>query len=74
MLHSHTRGPIERLGNCPIPPQFPLGLSKSLDSATPLIVSGLLVIDVVLSKALQRLPVFTKEGCPFVGAFKASIS
>jgi hypothetical protein len=57
---------MERLGNCPITPQFPLELSKSLDSATPWIDLGHPVIGVVLSKALERLPVFTKECCPFL--------
>ena len=61
---------MERLGNCPITPQFPLELSKSLDSATPWIVVGLLVIGVVVSKALERLPVFTKERCPFLSALR----
>jgi len=60
--------PLEPDANCPIPPQLPLGLSKSLDSATPWILIGHLVIGVVLSKALERLPVFTK------GAVRSSVA
>ena len=66
--------PLEPDASCPIPPQLPLGLSKSLDSATPWILIGHLVIGVVLSKPLERLPVFTKEGCSFRYGSKASIS
>ena len=47
--------PLEPDASCPIPPQLPLGLSKSLDSATPWILIGHLVIGVVLSKPLERL-------------------
>ena len=41
-----------------------------MDSATPWIVGGLLLIGFVLSKALERLPVFTTERCPFLSRLR----
>lgn len=51
-----------QLRKCPIAPQFPSGLSRQLDNVTLWIVLNVPMVSVVLSKGLEFLSVFSKEG------------
>jgi hypothetical protein len=51
-----------QLRKCPIAPQFPSGLSRQLDNVTLWIVLNVPTVSVVLSKGLELLSVFSKEG------------
>jgi hypothetical protein len=51
-----------QLRKCPIAPQFPSGLSRQLDNVTLWIVLNVPTVSVVLSKGLEFLSVFSREG------------